>query len=368
VPEAGEFFALKECQTLLKQRLTKRLLKLFHELTGLRVHALWQTPIELLHPDERPLACPTAPKRCDGVDKTAPMCRRCQQLRWRVGTQTDSDARRFRGECGLTNFCAAVHAGTNCPLKLVLQARVTDATAPSRESPRRASGKSARSPGADEHQTTNPEQPIAGEARASNPREVRGAKHAIRGLTKPEAPATVSAATFNRAVALLGVIRHDLQTTVHGEMARAELERSRRRLKDVECEHARLRAELHGRISEFPAFEAQPAPGSHAQQLVQAMLDYIRQNSSHPVCLDAMATALRASPAYLSRLFSADMGVTFHQYLDEFRLARARELLRDPRNRVAEVASAAGYASADYFRHAFKAHASVSPSAWRQGH
>jgi two-component system response regulator YesN len=59
--------------------------------------------------------------------------------------------------------------------------------------------------------------------------------------------------------------------------------------------------------------------------------------------------------------------VTFHHFLEEVRLSKARELLRDPRNRVGEVADAAGYASPDSFRHAFKAHEGLSPDAWRAG-
>ena len=37
------------------------------------------------------------------------------------------------------------------------------------------------------------------------------------------------------------------------------------------------------------------------------------------------------------------------------------------RNRIGEVARAAGYASPDAFRHAFKAHEGLSPEAWRAG-
>jgi methylphosphotriester-DNA--protein-cysteine methyltransferase len=47
--------------------------------------------------------------------------------------------------------------------------------------------------------------------------------------------------------------------------------------------------------------------------------------------------------------------------------AKAKELLRDPRSRVGEAARAAGYASPDSFRHAFKAHEGLSPEHWRAG-
>ena len=106
---------------------------------------------------------------------------------------------------------------------------------------------------------------------------------------------------------------------------------------------------------------------SHAQKLIEAMLDYVHQHSSRPINLDELASAMRMNASYLSALFSQTTGVPFHQYMQEIRLTEAKELLRDPRNRVGEVARATGYASPDAFRHAFKAHEGLSPMAWRAG-
>jgi two-component system response regulator YesN len=107
--------------------------------------------------------------------------------------------------------------------------------------------------------------------------------------------------------------------------------------------------------------------GSHAQKLVEAMLDYVRQHYFHPIGLDELASAMKMNASYLSTLFSRTTGVTFHHFLEEVRLSKAKELLRDPRNRIGEVAYATGYASPDSFRHAFKAHEGFSPEAWRAG-
>lgn len=298
--DAGELFAFRKHQALLRRQLNRPLLTLFHELTGLCINAFWPTPLGLLRPDKPSLACPIARQNARPGKDAPARCQRCQRHHWRTDRAPSSRVRRFKGECGITNFVAAVHAGPGFPLRLVVQSRVADTDSPAR------------------------------------------------------------AGALDRAAALLGLIRHDLQATVGGETAQGKLE-------DCEREIAHLRAELRERIPVIPALPASPTPGSHAQHLVQAMLDYLRAHSTRPICLNAMATDLRSSPAYLSRLFSSHVGVTFHQYLDELRLTRARELLRDPANRLAEVAAAAGYASADYFRHAFKAHAGVAPSAWRQG-
>ncbi len=95
------------------------------------------------------------------------------------------------------------------------------------------------------------------------------------------------------------------------------------------------------------------------------MLDYVYQRYFRPISLGNLASAMKMNASYLSALFSKTTGVTFHQFLEEVRLSKARELLRDPRNRVGEVARATGYASPDSFRHAFKAHEGFSPEAWR---
>jgi two-component system response regulator YesN len=83
--------------------------------------------------------------------------------------------------------------------------------------------------------------------------------------------------------------------------------------------------------------------------------------------LGDLASAMKMNASYLSALFSQTTGVTFHHFLEEVRLFKAKELLRDPRNRVGEAAYAAGYASPDAFRHSFKAHERLSPEAWRAG-
>jgi len=118
--------------------------------------------------------------------------------------------------------------------------------------------------------------------------------------------------------------------------------------------------------SEIPALYAQRPGGSHRQQLVQRMLVYIHEHYSQPMQLGDLAEGMNLNANYVSSLFSATTGVTFHHYLEEFRLARAKDLLRDPLKRVCEVAYAVGYPNPNYFRNVFRARIGVSPSAWRE--
>jgi two-component system response regulator YesN len=150
-------------------------------------------------------------------------------------------------------------------------------------------------------------------------------------------------------------------------MARDRLDNTLRRLNTTRTEATRLRGELRHRLPGLPESTVQPFLGSHAQKIVDAMLDYVHQHYLRPISLDDLASAMNMNASYLSALFSQTTGVTFHHFLEEVRLSKARELLRDPRNRIGEVARAAGYASPDAFRHAFKAHEGLSPEAWRAG-
>jgi len=114
------------------------------------------------------------------------------------------------------------------------------------------------------------------------------------------------------------------------------------------------------------AFADAAGPAS-VHPLVVQMLDFARQHYHLPIHLDDVAAALGRNSCYLCNLFSRTVGKTFHHHLDDLRLSRARELLRDRGQSVCDVAYAVGYTDANYFRQAFKAHIGCAPSAWRQG-
>jgi AraC-like DNA-binding protein len=325
--EPSEFFAFKERQDLFRQRLTGPLLRLIAQLTGLRLHVLWHSPLDFQEPGEMPVLCPRARQRTGAKGRPPKRCESCLQRRWKPALSPANQGRRFIGQCGATNFCACLQVDKVCPLTLVLQARV----APRSPSPHSVSqGRNTRFRA--EH---------AGEA--------------------------VSSSAFHHAVALARLILHDLESTARARMARSGLENALRRLNNTHIEAARLRGELRHRLPDLPESTVQPGLGSHARKLVDAMRDYVHQHYHRPISLGELASAMKMNASYLSALFSETTGVTFHQFLEEVRLSKARELLRDPRNRIREVACAAGYASPDAFRHAFKAHEGLSPEAWRAG-
>jgi AraC-like DNA-binding protein len=152
-------------------------------------------------------------------------------------------------------------------------------------------------------------------------------------------------------------------STFQARMVGSGLENALHRLNHAQTEAARLRR----RLPDLPESAVQPGLGDHAKKLVDAMCAYVHQHGHRPINLKELASAMKRNASYLSALFSRTTGVTFHHFVEEVRLSKARESLRDPRNRVGDVACAVGYASPDAFRHAFKAHEGLSPEAWRAG-
>jgi AraC-like DNA-binding protein len=312
--EPSEFFVFKECQDLFRTRLREAMLRIFSQLTGLRLHVLWHRPLDFQGHGEMPVLCPRARQRASAKGRQPKCCQFCLQRRWKPALSPANRGRQFVGQCGATNFCACLQVDKVCPLTLVLQARL--------------------------------------------------APHALR-ITHYASHKSVSPAAFHEAVALACLILHDLESTAQARMAGSRLENALQRLNNFQTEAKRLREEMRQRLPDLLESNVQPGSGSHARKLVDAMRDYVHQHGHRPISLDDLASAMKMNASYLSALFSQTTGVTFHQFLEEVRMSKARELLRDPRNRVGEVAGATGYASPDAFRHAFKAHEGLSPEAWR---
>ena len=58
--------------------------------------------------------------------------------------------------------------------------------------------------------------------------------------------------------------------------------------------------------------------------------------------------------------------MTLNQFITEYRMERARDLLDDPRNKIVEVAGTVGYNDSNYFSKTFRKAFGISPSEYRE--
>ena len=78
-----------------------------------------------------------------------------------------------------------------------------------------------------------------------------------------------------------------------------------------------------------------------------------------------MADRIGVSVRHLGRLFAQHEGVTPARYVELVRIAAAKALLTDGRAPLAEVATQAGFGSAETMRRAFLRTVGVTPGAYR---
>ena len=108
-----------------------------------------------------------------------------------------------------------------------------------------------------------------------------------------------------------------------------------------------------------------PQGGSVGSILVDQVIALVRRDPSLPYSVSSIARSAHVTPNHFSTLFSKHTGQTFRTFLSEQRCLLARELLRDIRVPVSEVAHRVGFRDSAYFSRRFKAVIGSSPTEWR---
>lgn len=93
---------------------------------------------------------------------------------------------------------------------------------------------------------------------------------------------------------------------------------------------------------------------------------YIESHYSEHITLETMASLVNFNPIYFSNLFKREVGKSFTEYLTEYRMKKAKEMLRDTDKNINEIADALGYSDARYFSKVFKKEIGIKPSEYRK--
>jgi AraC family L-rhamnose operon transcriptional activator RhaR len=112
--------------------------------------------------------------------------------------------------------------------------------------------------------------------------------------------------------------------------------------------------------------EAAQVPSQALHPAVERALAAMEERPSHPWTVSSLAHEAGLDKAYLSRLFTRQIGVAPMAYLSLLRAERAALLLRRSDMSCAEVGTVAGYSSPEQFSKRFRARFGLSPSAYRR--
>lgn len=99
---------------------------------------------------------------------------------------------------------------------------------------------------------------------------------------------------------------------------------------------------------------------------VQTALGYIYKNYWRDVSVPDIAEYAKISEGHLRRLFRQELNMTIVDFLTEYRLERAKVLMRDTEESITEIWKKAGFTSAQYFSYVFKKKEGILPKEYRK--
>lgn len=102
--------------------------------------------------------------------------------------------------------------------------------------------------------------------------------------------------------------------------------------------------------------------------VVDEVMRYIEENyADEELSLNVLASHVNFSPNHLSMIFSQQTGQTFIKYLTDFRMNKAKELLRCTGKKSSVISMEVGYKDPHYFSYLFKKTQGMTPTQYRGG-
>ncbi|RPK31425.1 helix-turn-helix domain-containing protein [Paenibacillus xylanexedens] len=104
----------------------------------------------------------------------------------------------------------------------------------------------------------------------------------------------------------------------------------------------------------------------HHNARILKMIEYLHTNYSSKFSLSDMAIHSNVSRGECCRYFKKMMHMTISEYLMEFRVSKAVELLKSTDLAISEISDSIGFSSQSYFIESFKKKMRLSPLAYRK--
>ena len=102
------------------------------------------------------------------------------------------------------------------------------------------------------------------------------------------------------------------------------------------------------------------------EERMTAFLRFIEQHYSETVSLDSLARSANVSKSECLRCFKVSLQVAPYQYLMEYRLSKAAELLRTTDAPVSKIANQVGFSQSSHFGKCFREKTGLTPTEYRR--
>ena len=134
---------------------------------------------------------------------------------------------------------------------------------------------------------------------------------------------------------------------------------------DYEQNELEILGDLYHLFARFRKKE-KSAQTNTEQQYLEKAYEYIRNNYSYPVKISGIARYIGIDRSYLYKLMMEELQMAPQQYLIEYRLNRAKEMLKNDQMTVTEIAYSCGFKDAPSFCRHFKKRNGITPKQYRK--
>jgi len=106
-------------------------------------------------------------------------------------------------------------------------------------------------------------------------------------------------------------------------------------------------------------------PCSAQNFYVQEILTFIENNYHEDIRVDDLAAVCNLDRSYVGKIFKTRMGASLRDFLINYRMQKACELMKDTTHNIGEISAMVGYPNMFSFSRAFKSVSGQSPRQWR---
>ncbi len=101
--------------------------------------------------------------------------------------------------------------------------------------------------------------------------------------------------------------------------------------------------------------------------VVERIRLYLEQHYQEEIGLAELSGEFFLAPGYMTKRFKEKLGMTIPQYLENYRIEKAKEYLMMTDHSISEIAQTVGYSDANYFARSFRKVCQLSPREFRNG-
>ena len=102
------------------------------------------------------------------------------------------------------------------------------------------------------------------------------------------------------------------------------------------------------------------------KKTILAARQFIEQNYKKKLTVEKIAGCVFLCESHFSRMFKAEVGVSPINYLNQFRIAKAKEILHNTKTSITDIAYNIGFNSLPHFNRIFKDLEGISPGKYRK--